>query len=71
MGENNVIVSAIDASLAELDLLRGAMFDVYATAHNDGDVMAAVERMRDAMEQPWSVDGLRAARTALAKEPNP
>lgn len=58
------LIEAHQQSVAEVVRLRDAMFDVYATAHNEGDVLAAVERMRDAMDEPWSVDR---SHTALAR----
>jgi hypothetical protein len=56
----NLIEAAKDA-VAEIERLRDAMFRVYACTANDGNPMPWIEKMRDEMDKPWSVDKTRAA----------
>lgn len=65
MGEktDNDMAQALRQTIAEIERLRLAMFSVYATAANGGDVIPQIEAMRDAMDQPCSLDS---ARDALA-----
>lgn len=62
------LIEAAEESILEINRLRDAMFRVYATAANGGAVTAAIERMRDAMDEPWSVDRARAALRAAKGE---
>lgn len=61
------LLIALKESLAEVERLRSAMFAAYCVAANGGskiEMLAAVERERDAYEAGYSCD---MARTAIAK----
>lgn len=55
------LVAAQRSSIDEIERLRDAMFRVYATAANGGNVTPWIEKMRDEMDKPWSVDRSRDA----------
>lgn len=63
--EMEQMAEALRNSFSEVQRLRGAMFKVYATAANGGDVSPQIEAMRSVMDIPWSGDESERALAAL------